>query len=294
MEEEAFEMLTSDSPDQAYGRPSETGLWSQMVPLTEILARVSELNSSTVNHLQSQEEIFDQVRNLGSRLEHWQFFLPQQLQLTTENLHTYLGKGFGRILVALHLGYHHHSLQLYFQFLSFDVNYPKDQRLVDSYSRKCKEHAKELSNLMWTANTTPGLECLWSINGHLLVVASAVHLHTLLFEEDEEQISGAKEMLEHNFELLLELQKFWPSLHLSISRLRTFHRACRESAHSTFDMNQWMLHFLQKYALSVENPDIGPSPMVYPAFDDNWSEASLPPDTTANDMLQVFLRRPTG
>ena len=165
MEEEAFEQLSKNDLAEISEEPEDVeranGLWSQMVPLTEILSKVSQLNGKIVARLLSQREVFEQVRDLTSRLDQWLFCLPDSLQLTPDNLHKHNEKGLGRTLVALHLGYHHHSQQLYFQYLSLVPNSPAEERLAIVYSRRCKEHAAELSNLMWTANTTPGLECLW-------------------------------------------------------------------------------------------------------------------------------------
>lgn len=104
---------------------------------------------------------------------------------------------------------------------------------------------------MWTTNTTPGLECIWPINGHLLVIASSVLLHTILFEADDNLITEARCMLEHNFMMLQQMQKYWPCLEFSTSRLNAFHRACQHSMFESFDMDDWMLHFLQEYALPV-------------------------------------------
>ncbi|KAJ5318345.1 hypothetical protein N7476_004765 [Penicillium atrosanguineum] len=234
MEEEAFERLNidelADLLDEHDDMERESGLWSQMVPLTDILAKVSQLNENTVACQLSRREVFDHVRDLTSRLDQWLFCLPEHLQITPDSLKRYNEKGFGRTLVALHLGYHHHSQQLYFQYLSLVPHSPAEESLASMYAHRCKEHAAKLSNLMWIANTTPGLECLWGINGHLLVVASAIHLHTLLFSPVEDQVKAAKVMLEHNFELLIQMEKLWPSLKWSMSRLRAFQLACRANS----------------------------------------------------------------
>lgn len=302
MEEEAFERLSTDELVELSDDPDDmeraSGLWSQMVPLTEILSKVSKLNENRVAYLLSRPEIFENVRDLTSRLDQWHFCLPDYLQITPDNLKQYNEKGFGRTLVALHLGYHHHSQQLYFGYLSLVPHSSAEELLASMYARRCKEHAAKLSNLMWIANTTPGLECLWGINGHLLVVSSAIHLHTLLSSSAEDQIKAAKVMLEHNFELLIQMEGLWPSLKWSMSRLRAFHRACRASMHSSFDMTHWMLIFLQRFGLPVDeerekgaglHPGSFSPQADFPAFHDVGSVSGYLSGLSGIDILQEFI-----
>ncbi|KAM0210999.1 hypothetical protein ACHAQD_010464 [Fusarium lateritium] len=102
------------------------------------------------------------------------------------------------------------------------------------------------------------MDCLWSpVNSHLLVIASTIHLRTMLLELDKAEVTEAKKHLEQNFIILQELQKYWPSTELAFSRLKAFHNACRVSSVSkTFDMDQWMVKFLNRYDLSVEDRDL--------------------------------------
>ena len=58
--------------------------------------------------------------------------------------------------------------------------------------------------------------------GHVLVIASTVQLHILLFGTDEIQIRAARSRLERNFEILSKLQSYWPTLDVCFSRFREF------------------------------------------------------------------------
>jgi alpha-L-rhamnosidase len=155
---------------------------------------------------------------------------------------------------------------------------------VVEYAARCKTHAAALSDIMWDTNSTPGMECLWSpVNGHLLVVASSIHLHTLLFSGDGIEIASARKLLEQNFIMLLHFRKFWPLLEFSMSRLRAFHRACQmNAAEKNFDMDRWMITFLNRYGSRVperwsefgnELDESGPI-LGSPATAELWKELS--------------------
>ena len=228
------------------------GFWSLMIPLTEIYAGVVALNDQSVHHPAFHFARIEQVRNVEQQLDHWLEQLPSHLHNTPENVRHHANGGVGRNFIWLHAAYHHHSQLLYYQFLRPSSEPRTDSNVEEDYfASRCKAHAVALSQLLWTANTTAGLECLWINIGHLLVITSCVHLHTLLLDHNEFRLAQAKQLLERNFIMLLQLQKYWPSLSLSMSRLRAFHQSCRTSTEATFDMDNWMLHFLQEYASPV-------------------------------------------
>ena len=143
----------------------------------------------------------------------------------------------------------------------------------------CKANATALSKMMWALNEAPDLDCLWSpVNGHLLVIASTVHLHTMLLGTGKPEAAEAKTLLEQNFIILQQLLKYWPSVKLAFSRLHAFHNACRMSNLSkTFNMDEWMANFLNRYDLPVEDRDsdmeyaegLGPSDDLWQAILNN-------------------------
>ena len=94
----------------------------------------------------------------------------------------------------------------------------------------------------------PGCEVYYTMVGHVLVIASTVQLHILLFSSDEAQIKSARWRLERNFEILTKLQTFWPTLDVCFSRFSEFHKACIKSKETSFRLDRWMLQFLFEFA----------------------------------------------
>ncbi|RMZ87272.1 hypothetical protein DV736_g5502, partial [Chaetothyriales sp. CBS 134916] len=115
MEERAFEELRVESPDYIMTSPREMvpsreyGLWAQMIPMTEIIASINELHGLTVQGRLTDVDLFDRVERIAYELDSWKLRLPTSLQLTPENLKSYADTGHGRILSALHSGFHHQS-----------------------------------------------------------------------------------------------------------------------------------------------------------------------------------------
>lgn len=94
--------------------------------------------------------------------------------------------------------------------------------------------------------------------GHVLVIASTVQLHILLFSNDDTQIAAARLRLERNFSLLCELQKLWRVVDISLDRFRSFHDACIRSketlagnANEVFRLDQWMVEFLMEFSRPI-------------------------------------------
>jgi hypothetical protein len=109
--------------------------------------------------------------------------------------------------------------------------------------------------------------------GHMLVVTSTIYIHMLLFSDDEARIKLARQRLGQNFEILTELQIFWVTLDVALSRLQVFHNACTRSIDESFRMDQWMLKFILEHGSSV---------MERPVLEGGS------PDTLRNWFLQTF------
>lgn len=262
MEERAFENLRHEEPAFAMMLPSDRaglhqyGLWAQMIPLTEVIAPINEIHELTVQNSLTDVQLFDRVDQISYKLDSWKRHLPRALHFTPEACKSYAATGHGRILAALHTGFHHFSQLLYYQFLERSIsNTAGNDPRIGEYAGRCRQHAAELSNLLWVAKQTPGCECSWPMIGHLLAISSSVHLHSLLFDDKESTISNAKQMLKQNFEMMIYLRRYWPIIDLSMSRLQTFHQACQRSMDTTFKMDHWMLQFLQRYTKSVGDRD---------------------------------------
>jgi hypothetical protein len=93
----------------------------------------------------------------------------------------------------------------------------------------------------------------YTMVGHILVIASTVQIHTLLFSDNATQIAASKRRLERNFEILSHLRNYWPTLDICFTRLQAFHKACRNSMDESFRLDQWMLKFLFEFAQPVDD-----------------------------------------
>jgi hypothetical protein len=153
------------------------------------------------------------VFDLAERLEKFDSELPTDVQSTFENLTTHARQGVGRTFVALHLGFHHYATLLYFQYLDTQRAASPNGVL---YANRCKLHAAAFSDLLRTSHETPDCAAVYNIVGHMTVVSSSVLLHTLLFGEDDE-LPSARQRLNSNFELLIKLRDYWPSVRLMVS-----------------------------------------------------------------------------
>lgn len=280
LEEGAFAAMRATEPPDLHTEDRiveeglrEGSLWSLVLPLTEIHGQVVLFNDELARQSLARGEIRDRVAVLTARLDYWLQSLPDGLRDTPENWQVQTERGRHREFAAMHMLYHHQSQLLYYQFLHKAVSSTStwtspsmqpDPEAIQCAGR-CKSHATRLSEIMWNLNSTPETQCLWSpLNGHLLVIASSIHLHSMLFDTHASALESARLVLEHNFIMLLQLQKYWPSLQLSLSWLRAFHRAClMERSERHFDMDFWMIAFLNRYMNNVperhEDLDLTPS-----------------------------------
>lgn len=260
LEEDRFENLTAATVRQGVLHGPEarsSSIWGRIIVINETFAEVFNLMWEALELPPHSPTIESKVRELTLRLDRWNAELPEHLQLHPENIETFRLRGRLQELAVPHLIYHHQCQLLYFQYLAQDP--PSMGETVDSAARRyvdrCKAHAEALSDLMWIANTTSGMECLWSpVNGHLVVVASTVLLHSILFNEVAEQITKVKRLLERNFIMLLQFERYWPTLEGSFARLQAFHRSCEQGDRTmTFQTNAWMLEYLTRYDMVVHD-----------------------------------------
>ncbi|KAJ4358896.1 hypothetical protein N0V95_002676 [Ascochyta clinopodiicola] len=197
------------------------------------------------------------VEEIAEELLSWRRKLPDRLLYLPENIARHKQDKLFREFSVLHILYHYQFQLLYYHYLQKDQEADLDSATVrhhKTYATQCKAHAVAMSEIFWAANSQKGTECFWSpVNGHLLVVASSIHLHTLLFETEEEKIARAKKLLEQNFTMLLQLQEYWPSLEHSMMRLRAFHKTCLLTAQpeENFTMDDWTAQFLNRYHMPV-------------------------------------------
>jgi hypothetical protein len=243
-----------ESLASALDRRSASGsspLLAQMIKLNRILLEINSLNERTVSGATSGIVLENEVMDLSNALDEWHNSLPPFMHDNPRNLQRYASQGLGRMFVAVYLGYYHFGQLLFYQFLHGDCH---DTVLsARFYADKCKAHAESLCEIIYTANSIPNCDVQYTMVGHILVIASTVQIHTLLFSDNEMQIVAARRRLERNFEILSHLRSYWPTLDICFTRLQAFHKACRNSMDESFRLDQWMLRFLSEFAQPVDD-----------------------------------------
>jgi hypothetical protein len=251
IDEMAFSSMNirSDMSSLSDGTNLATPLLAEMVKLNRILSRIIDFNQACVSeHLQGSD-LERGIQELTSALDIWLDNLPQHMRDTPANFEYFASRGLGRMFAAVYLGYYHYGQLLNYQFLSSQSEIPTDST---RYADACKQHAARLCSLVYRSHATPGSEVLYSAVSHILVIASTVQIHTLLFSSDEGQIRVSKSRLERNFEILLKLRTYWPSVDSAMSRLRAFHQTCLRSKETSFVLDRWLLRFLVQFAPHME------------------------------------------
>ncbi|GIZ41215.1 hypothetical protein CKM354_000452800 [Cercospora kikuchii] len=250
MEEMAFLQLRHENSinmSQSYSNPSLLG---EMITLNRIFRDVNQMNTYTVgtSHLPPDT---DAVQALSDRLDEWEAMLPVYMRDEPANLAHYAAQGLGRIYAAVYLGFYHYGQLLYYQFLHGSNE--ESGGLINVFAQRCKYHAARLCNMVYSALDTPGCDVQYNMVGHVLVIASTVQIHTLLFSSDRTEIDAARQRLERNFNILLKLRELWPALDLCMIRLQVFHKACRTSMDNSFQLDGWMLKFLSEFGNPIDD-----------------------------------------
>lgn len=231
-------------------RPQLKSIWGEMARLTCIWAEIQDLNTMSVEHHIAPMALTPEIESLARRLSQWREELPPYLEETHENLHRYAQMGQGTSFAALHLGFHYYHEVLFYQYMAESHQNPSP--LSDSYARRCTFHAQAFCDLLYLAEQSDNCKCLYAMVGHMLVVTSTVYMHMLLFsEENNGETQAIRKRLEHNFEILTELQTHWVMLDTSLARLKVFHNACLYSIEHSFGMDRWMLRFILEHGSSM-------------------------------------------
>ena len=227
----------------------QSPLLAEMIKLNRILSRIIDFNRRCVSEHLEGAPLEIGMRSLSRELDEWLENLPPNMRDTPANFQFFVSRGLGRMFVAVYLGYYHYGQLLNYQFLSCPVEAATSS---SPYAEACKYHAAQLCSLVYRSFCTPGSEVLYSAVSHILVIASTVQIHTLLFSGDEVQIRISKSRLERNFEILLRLRMYWPSVDSAMSRLRAFHQTCLKSKETSFVLDRWLLRFLVQFAPHME------------------------------------------
>jgi hypothetical protein len=234
---------------QRWDSPTKLGMWAYMIFLAELFGPITDLNHLIASGKASEEHVSSQVVTLFSNLQRWQDNLPRTFRLNSENLTFHKTRGHGRTFVALHLGYFHYATLLSFHFLDqSSASLP----FAETYAERCRQHASAFSDLLKTSYELDA-QGMHNIVGHMTVVSSSVLLHTLLFGS-EDQLPSAKRQLESNFNILIRLKAWWPSVAQMTDRLFLFQRVClRTVDNHTHKIDHWMVKFLLEHAILLED-----------------------------------------
>ena len=253
------------SPTPEFERRSP--LIHEMVRLNRILLEVNDFNQACVANPPTPVELENGVQTLIHRMDTWLNELPRDVRDTEDNFLWYHKHGIGRAYAAVYLGYYHFGQLLYYQFLHVGNGVPPGSP-ARIYSDRCKLHSGLLCDMIYRSVFTPGSDVRYHMVAHVLVIASTIQLHTLLFSDDEVQIADAKRRLEKNFEILLILRPYWPALDRIMGRLRAFHETCRTNMSSSFVLDRWMLQFLVAFGgMMDEKPASTPDPEAFYSLD---------------------------
>lgn len=233
------------------------------VKLNLLLYDIIKLNMSVVAEPASRDDVYKAVLELERSLDDWLKGLPTEWQYREDNLLHWTKEDMGRLFMSVHLDFNHACQFLYFQFLylSQEPGYCNDAKISHSLAcelaQKCNHHAAAITQLLQDVSRYPNAEVSHSLLGHIVSIASAVQIHTLLFSPNETAITTARIRLEENFATLTRLYKYWPNVAASFSRLETFHNSCLRSKDSSFRLDPWMLHFIVEFARPVHDKEDG-------------------------------------
>ncbi|RDW68194.1 hypothetical protein BP5796_08851 [Coleophoma crateriformis] len=231
-------------------RLSEQGLWAQMAKTINTFRSINHtlflLSSGQISMAAAEET---NIVVLARQLDSWADNLPQRLIFTTENLEYFKAFGFGKTFLAMHIGYHHFQQLLYFPYLDSHPRSTTPQHVA--YVDLCKKNAMQVSAVARIAFQDASCNLLYYIIGHILVVSSSIHLHTLLFS-DLHEADEARGHLVSNFEILMRLKNYWPVIDVSVGRLRTFQDNCRKMRDDLFVLDNWMVKFLMEHSTKLD------------------------------------------
>lgn len=180
MDEVAFLRMAEGDPDDTCDY--KPGIWAHMLTLVKIFGHIQDLNKELVDKDWNEDYIESSVLPLSQQLSEFDRDLPSTMVYSIENLVFQAQRGVGRAFVALHLGYHHYGTLLYYQYLDQHRPDTPNRRM---YVQRCKYHATAFCELL-RASEAHGCEAFHNVLGHMTVISSSVHLHTLLLGDDEE------------------------------------------------------------------------------------------------------------
>ncbi|KLO92158.1 uncharacterized protein LW93_7787 [Fusarium fujikuroi] len=272
IDETSFRRLSSSRLLQNSSRTP--GIFAHMVTLIQHFGQIQGLNRAMAKGDMEPKVKCDAIKLIGQKLESWKASLPENMQMTIQNIYSHQQNDLGGHFIALHLVFHHLSALVYFNSLE-----TKEQSYMgqEDHVALCKSHASSFSSLLHTSRQMSGCQQNYPTVGHMTTVASAVLLHTLLLGEPED-IPKARQELNTNFEALIELRQYWPATEAMINRLMTFQKLCLLSTES-HKLDGWMVRFLLEHSLGLTKRNMPIIPQTLDIESEDFT-------TRTNELLQ--------
>ena len=248
-------------------------MWAQMAKTLNIFTEINRLLRKLSRGAISFDDYCTQAAVLEGRLDQWAANLPSDLRYNLTNIMLFVDQQLGRTFLSMHIGYHHFQQMLLFPFLDARAARNTTESAVRHGAVKCKHSAELVSEILRNSAEIKNCELDYFIYGHIAVVSSCVHLHTLLFGSIPLELYMARQRLLSNFQYLMSLKSYWPVVQYSVSspilpfigetvppprklltvqsqvnRLQTFQNLCRDSVSDPFAMDNWMARFLTEHS----------------------------------------------
>lgn len=186
--------------------PSGCDMWAQMARTLSIFAKINTLMRQLSCDKIAFADYCAQAADVELALDGWAANLPPRLTWNFDNLMFLAGRSLGQIYLAMHIGYFHFKQMLLFPFL--DARAARNSR--PDHAIKCKDSAAVVSSILQYSRNIKNCELDYFIYGHIGVVSSCVHLHTLLFSDDYRELSMVRQRLVSNFQYLMTVKSYWP------------------------------------------------------------------------------------
>ncbi|KAF7592748.1 hypothetical protein BBP40_012506 [Aspergillus hancockii] len=236
-------------------------MWAHMAQTLDIFTKISGLLRQLSRGALSLDDYCQEAPLLEDRLDRWNKELPKHLTYSVDNIMFFKEKHLSRTFLAMHIGYHHFRQMLFFPLLEAGMGQESQDATTDKRKTvQCNESATTISEILQYAISLEDCELDYFIYGHIAVVSSCVHLHSLLFSDDALQLSMARQRLVLNFKFLMRLKLYWPIIDSSVSRLRTFQNFCRDSLSDPFVIDNWMARFLTEHSSTLAERQSLPEP----------------------------------
>ncbi|KAL4939200.1 hypothetical protein BDV06DRAFT_39076 [Aspergillus oleicola] len=229
-------------------------MWAQMARTLGVFARINTLLRKLSRNLISFDDYCAQAAQIEVALEQWTENLPSRLTWKFDNLLFLAGRRLGQVYLAMHVGFFHFRQMLFFPFLDARAA----RKTGPSQAIKCKDSASVVSFILQYSKTIRDCELDYFIYGHIGIVSSCVHLHTLLFSDDFRELSMTRQRLLSNFQYLMAVKSYWPIVEHYTIHLRTFQNSCRDSISDPFVLDNWMACFLTEHSSLLSERQLAP------------------------------------